>query len=339
MQAIENTATGSRLSVDRIAEASRTIDPVFLASPQFVCEPLADRLGCRLTLKVETTNPVRSFKGRGADYFVRDSVAAGDRRPMICASAGNFGQGMAYACRARGLPLTVVLARTANPLKVARLRALGATVVEAGEDFEEAKDAAHRLATRAGLRFVEDGGEPRIAEGAGSIAVELLARGDAFDCVVVPIGDGALINGMARWVKAVSSGTRVVGVCSRGAPAVRDAWRGDQREASRGTAPVDTIADGIAVRVPVPSSVEELRAQVDDIVLVDDRSLVLAMRLALEHAGLVVEPAGGAGLAALLEHRAAFEGTRVATVLTGGNVTEDPFRGLIGPSREKGNSP
>jgi threonine dehydratase/peptide deformylase len=347
---------GHRLSLDRIAEAARAIDPVFLRSPQFVCEPLAERVGARLTLKVETVNPIRSFKGRGADYAVGKLVervpddrspaehsergggdpagfagGAGGEAPrgIVCASAGNFGQGMAYACRRRGLPITVFAATGANPLKLDRMRALGAEVRLAGADLEEAKQTARAHAAERGARFVEDGADPHISEGAGTIAVELLAGGDAFDAVIVPVGDGALINGVARWIKAASPATRVIGVCSRGAPALAEAWR-RQRAGLPAPGPAampGTIADGIAVRIPIAASVEDMRDTVDDLVEIDDAALVTALRALHAHAGLVGEPAGVAGLAALLARAidVAPSGAplRIATVICGGNATRE----------------
>jgi threonine dehydratase/peptide deformylase len=315
-----------RLSLARIAEAARCVDPVFLGSPALACAPVSELARAAVTLKIETVNPIRSFKGRGADYFVGQAALAGERGPLVCASAGNFGQAMAYACRKRGIALTVFVARGANPLKVARIGALGADVVQAGDDFEAAKTAARTWAGARGARFVEDGREPQISEGAGSIAVELLAHGDAFDAVIVPVGDGALIGGMARWIKAASPATRVVGVCSHGAPAFRDAWRRGPGSPPAVHGRADTIADGIAVRAPVDAAVADLHGLVDDIVLVDDGALIEAMRLVHAHAGLVTEPSGVAGLAAILASPETFARQTVATVVTGSNVTRDQLQ-------------
>jgi len=334
---VDSGRPAHRLSLDRIAEAAVRIDPVFLRSPQFVCEPLAELLGCRLTLKVETVNPIRSFKGRGADYVIGKLVERGERPAIASASAGNFGQGMAYACRKHGLSLVVFAAHGANPLKLARMRALGAEVRIAGNDFEDAKRAARAWAADHAARFIEDGYEPHISEGAGSIAVELLAHGDAFDVVVVPLGDGALLNGVARWIKAASPATRVIGACSRGAPAMAEAWRRGPG-APLGTPSVDTIADGIAVRVPIAASVDDMRGMVDDIVEVDDAALIEAMRLLHAHAGLVTEPAGVGGLAAVIAQRQDFAGAHVATVICGGNVTSEQLTAfqILGTSARLG---
>jgi len=325
-----------RLSLDRIAEAARSIDPVFLGSPQLLCEPLAAAVGCRLTLKVETINPIRSFKGRGTDYAIARLVERGEVTAIVCASAGNFGQGVAYACRKRGLPVTVFAAHNASPLKIERMRALGADVRLAGDDLEAAKAIARAYAAEHRARFLEDGLEPALSEGAGTIALELLARGQTFDDLVIPLGDGSLLNGIARWAKAASPATRVLGVCSRGAPAMAHAWRRGPG-ATPEPAPVSTIADGIAVRMPIATSLDDMRAHVDDVLEVDDASLIEAMRLVHTHAGLVTEPAGVAGLAAILARPGDFAGRDVATVLCGGNLTAEQFAAYdLAPAPRRG---
>ena len=309
-----------RIRLERIEEARRLVDPVFLDTPQYECEPLGDELGARLVLKVETLNPIRSFKGRGAELFVaRDGGAA----PLVCASAGNFGQAMAYACRSRALPLTVFAAETANPLKLERMRALGADVRLAGLDFDAAKDAARAFAAAHGLRFVEDGREPAIAEGAGTIALELLAAEPGLDAVFVPLGNGSLLAGVATVVRERQPTARVVAVAARGAPAMVDSLRAGRPLASERA---DTIADGIAVRVPVPEALGDLVGLVDEARLVDDADTVRAMRLLHRHAGLVVEPAGAVGVAALLGGPGEWAGARIATVLCGGNLTPEQMR-------------
>jgi peptide deformylase len=314
-----------RLSPARIAAAAADIPTGFRDTPQYVCEPLAESLGCRLTLKLEFLNPIRSFKARGASVLLADLGRAGERGPIVCASAGNWGQAVAWAGRALGLPVTVFAAHGANPLKVARMRALGADVRHAGADFDAAKDAAKAWAAAGGGRMIEDGREPQTAEGHGTIAVELLARGDAFDAVLVPLGNGALLAGIARWFRAASPATRVIGVCAQGAPSMALSWRAGRPVA---TATADTIADGIAVREPIPEAVADLDGLVDDIVMVADADIVAAMRLALEHAGLLLEPSGAVGLAGVLALREQLAGASVATVLCGSNLAPAD-RGLL----------
>jgi threonine dehydratase len=315
----------TRLSLDRIARAATLIDPVFLNTPQYLAESLGARLGCRLVVKVETANPIRSFKGRGAELV----AATLDGRPaLVCASAGNFGQGMAFAARKRGLSLTVFAAVAANPLKLERMRALGADVRLEGQDFDAAKIAARAFAAESGAVFVEDSRDTATAEGAGTIGVELLRWPAPFDALLVPLGNGALLAGVARWVKAHHPATRMIGVSASGAPAMERSWRSGQIVALDR---VDTIADGIAVRVPVPEALGDLAGIVDDIVLVDDAALLEAMRLAHQELGVVLEPSGAAGIAALLAHGERFRGQLVGTILCGGNLTPEQVRRWLLP--------
>ena len=302
----------SSISIDHIAEAATVIDPVFLNSPQFSFEPL------NAVLKVESINPIRSFKGRGAEYLLH---RLGHGQELVCASAGNFGQGMAFACRKRGRALTVFASVKANPMKIERMRALGARVELRGDDFDQAKDAARRHAESTGALFVEDGLLGPIAEGAGTIAMELSVR-HPLDAVFVPLGNGSLVNGVGTWLKHHAPRTKVIAVCADGAPAMALSWRAHQPV----TAPSDTIADGIAVRVPVPEAVALTASTVDDVMLVSDREMRDAMRLLFREAGLVVEPAGAAGVAAVAKGSSDLGDQRVAAVITGGNLTEQQIR-------------
>ena len=309
-----------RLSLDRIAQAASVIDPVFLNSPQFRVESLEPMLDCRLVVKVETLNPIRSFKGRGAEYL----IASLDGHPhLVCATAGNFGQGMAYAARKRRLSITIFACKTANPLKVERMRALGADVQLTGENFDEAHQSAKVFAAENGAVLIEDGREPALGEGAGTIGLELLRFPERFDSILVPLGDGSLLAGIARWVKANQPSTQMIGVCASGAPAMERSWRTMQvQQLDR----AETIADGLAVTAPFPEALGDLIGLVDDIVLVDDETLVTAIRHAHEAIGLVLEPSGAAGLAALLTYRERFKGQLIGTILSGGNVTAEQMR-------------
>lgn len=315
-----------RLSLESIAEASASIDPVFLQTPQFESATLSDALDCRLTLKVETANPIRSFKGRGAGYFLDAIVKRGERRQLVCASTGNFGQAMAHACRTHERGLVVFADTSANELKMSRIRDLGAEVRLEGDDFDAAKAAARRFCDGTGAWMIEDGREPEISEGAGTIGVELTHRED-YDAVVIPVGNGALITGVARWVKAVAPSTRVIGVSASGADAMAESWGGTgivERQS------VATIAEGIAVRTPVPEAVEDMRPIVDEMTLVDDGQMIDAMKMIHLLAGQLVEPSGAAGVAAIVAEPHKFTGMTVATILTGNNLTEDQIDRWLG---------
>ena len=159
-----------RLKIENIRDAAQVIDPVFLRTPQYYADSLSRLLGTRIVVKVETANPIRSFKGRGAEYLASKIPPKAE---LITASAGNFGQAMAFACSRRDIALTVYASVNANPFKVERMRTLGATVVLHGEDFDAAKMEAKRVAHETGVRMVEDGFDVETGEGAGTIGLEL----------------------------------------------------------------------------------------------------------------------------------------------------------------------
>ena len=302
------------ISIERIREASGVIDPVFLNSPQFDSEPLSERLGVGTILKVETLNPIRSFKGRGTDYLMHRLGAS--TQSIVCASAGNFGQGMAFACRKRGVPITIFAATNANPMKIERMRSLGAAVRLEGDDFDHAKDAAKRHATEHAELYVEDGSLGAIGEGAGTMAVELTRSFD-IDAIFVPLGNGSLVNGIGTWIQNASPKTRVIAVCAEGAPSMALSWR--QRKVVESES--NTIADGVAVRVPVAEALEIMATTVDEVMLVTDEELRTWMRHLFVDTGLVVEPAGAVGVAAIARVAAEWKGSKVATIITGGNLT------------------
>lgn len=312
-----------RLSLERIEQAAKIIDPVFLNSPQFVCEPLCEKLGKHLALKIETLNPIRSFKGRGADFLVSQIK---DDNQLICASAGNFGQAMAYACRKRGVKLIVYASTRANPLKVERMRSLGATVILHGEDFDAAKHAAKRAALEHNYRFIEDSCDVETAEGAGTIGLEWLNFPQPLAVLLIPLGNGALINGIARVMKAHSPKTRIIAVQAAGAPAMVESWRAGQAIFHE---QIDTIADGIGVRVPVPEALEDMRGLVDDAILVGEDAIVQAMRLLHCHAGIVAEPSGAVGVAAILEQPELFDRQCIGTTICGGNLTVEQMQAWL----------
>ncbi|WP_052216281.1 threonine ammonia-lyase [Sphingomonas sp. ERG5] len=301
-----------------IIAALDTIDRVFLSTPLRRSPALDAVLGATLILKDETANPIRSFKGRGTSHFA--ARLAQEARPaggLVCGSAGNFGQGLAWAAGRHDLALTVYAAINAVTTKIDAMRRLGADVRLAGKDFDAAKEAAQACAQREGRLLVEDGADRWIAEGAGTLALEVTRNAGPIDAIIVPLGNGALASGVGTWIKHATPQTRVVAVAATGAPAMADAVLG---RVSTGTHRADTIADGIAVRVPIPYAVDCVRAVVDDIVFVDDDAIRQAMDLLREHLDLIVEPAGAAGLAALIADPTRWRGQRVAVPLCGGNV-------------------
>ena len=303
-----------RLIFDDIVQAFDEIDPVFLNSPQFECEPLSKMFDCRVILKVETLNPIRSFKGRGAELLVYRSK----ERSLMCASAGNFGQAMAWSCRKRGKHLTVYASLHANPFKVARMKELGAKVIQEGEDFDTAKSIAREVAKKSGVRFVEDSLDIETVIGAGTIGDELDPISP--DIVLVPLGNGALVNGIAVGMVGPAE---IFAVQSKNAPAMIESWQSGKIIVHD---KIDTIADGIGVRVPVAEALNDMKDSIHRGILVNEDTLILAMQLIRLHAGLLIEPSAAVGLAAMLENRELFTGKTVALILTGSNLTEQQIQ-------------
>jgi threonine dehydratase len=309
-----------RLKIENTRDAARVIDPVFLRTPQYYADSLSQLLGTRIVVKIETANPIRSFKGRGAEYLASKIPP---KTKLITASAGNFGQAMAYACRRRDIALTVYASVNANPFKLERMRALGATVILQGEDFDAAKIEAKRVAHETGIRMVEDGLDVETGEGAGTIGMELAEWKEPLDAVLLPLGNGALACGVGRYLKHVRPEIRVVAIQSAGAPAMLESWQ-QKRVVTFDT--ISTIADGIGVRIPIPECVQDMEGVIDDGILVQDASLIETMRHAHEHLGIVLEPSGAAGLAAILENRERFADQSIAVVLCGGNLTPEQMK-------------
>ncbi|GGV00200.1 threonine dehydratase [Actinomadura cremea] len=322
-----------RLRLDRVRAALNEIDRVFLDTPALECAPLGRALGCSMTLKVETLNPVRSFKGRGTETVAAAARERGVSR-VVCASAGNLGQALAYSASRRGLDVTVVAASTANPLKLRQIAALGAEVRLEGHDIEDARLLAREIAAAGGTHLVEDSLDLATCEGAATIGLELVRDDPALDVVLVALGGGAMASGVGYAVRSLAGHAEVIGIQPLGAPAMALSWR---RKAIVETDRIETIADGVAGRCPIPEVLDDLLVVLDDVVLVGEDSIKAGMRAIHEHAGLVVEPSAALGIAAVLENPERFAGRRVATVLCGSNVEPADFaRWVLEPAALQG---
>jgi threonine dehydratase len=240
----------------------------------------------------------------------------------VTASAGNFGQGLAYAARRYGVAVDIFAAETASPVKLEAMRRFGATLHLRGEDFDGAKAAGKEWAAKQGLFFAEDGQEVEFAEGAGTIAIELEHLD--LDILVVPLGNGALLSGIGCWMKAHSPRTRIVGVCAAAAPSMEQSWRRGGTVVRTATA--NTIADGIGVREPIADAVADVQECMDDCLIIGDRRIREAMRSLLHQSGLVVEASGAIGVAAAALMAKEWRNLRVATILCGGNLTSEQIQ-------------
>ena len=328
----------TRLDLARIQAARRVIDPVFLDTPLYRCEALEPELGCAVSIKLESANPVRSFKGRGTE-LVASLLAERGARAAVCASAGNLGQALAWSGRGRGLDITVVASRSAPATKLERIRALGADLELVDGDFDEARERAVAIAAQRGIRLVEDSLDIETCEGAATIGLELVGTAPSFDTarsfdtapsfdtVLIALGGGALATGVGHVLKAMAPEVEVVCVQPLGAPAMTRSWH-ERRVVT--TDATNTIADGVAGRRPIRAVLDDLLLVADDAVLVREESIITGLRLLLDRAGLVVEPSAALGIAAILENRERFAGRHVVTIVCGSNVDMTAYHRWLG---------
>jgi threonine dehydratase len=304
-------------SVERAARELATYLP---PTPLQYSRAFTHKAGCHVHIKIESIQPIRAFKVRGALTKIMRLHPEKGSAGVITASAGNHGQGVAYAAAVFKIPATVYVPETANQLKVEAIRRLGATVVPAGRNYNDAYLEAMRHQEQGGATFVHAFNDPDVIAGQGSIAVELLNDLEHFDTVLVPIGGGGLIGGIAMYLKQKRPGVRVIGVEPAGADGMRRSL-----EAGRVVTldRVNTIADGLAASAPGQLTLELAQRYVDEVVLVQDDEMLRAIRLLFEWEHLLAEPAGAAALAALLYHYSPAPNERVVVILSGANVTDE----------------
>lgn len=319
--------TGYGFTVDAIDDAARTyVYPAMPPTPQYAWPLLARRAGRTVWVKHENHTPVGSFKVRGGLVWV------GRRAPelrggpgLIAATRGNHGQSIAFAARAHGLPVTMVIPHGNSVEKNAAMRALGATLIEHGDDFDDALAHARTLADQRGLAFAPSL-HPDLALGIASYAVELFRAAPDLATVYVPIGQGSGIAGVLAARDAMGRDTRVVGVVSARYPAYARSF--DAGVATPVPPSGPTIADGVACRIPDIDGLGLVRAGADRIVTVDETAIRAAMRHYFTDTHQVVEGAGALALAAVLDDAAAPEGA-AGLILTGGNVDRAVFADVL----------
>jgi threonine dehydratase len=272
--------------------------------------------GRPIYLKDETVLPTGSFKVRGAMYALSVRIEQLAVSEVVAASTGNHGAAVAFAARTFGIQARIFLPRESNPVKIARIRELGAAIVEVGTDLSDAIDAAESYADREGAYFLHDAREPDIPIGTATIGAEILEQLEDVDAVYIPMGDTALIRGVAAALRQASHRIHVVGVVAERAPAYYLSWKaGTVVE----TATAATIADGLAITRPLAANVAAIRELVDDVVLVSEREMLDALGLLQVRTGLQAEPSGAASVAALLRD-ASSTGPCVA-IVTGRNIS------------------
>ena len=293
-----------------------------LAPTPLVQRPAVNEaLGLDVWLKCESLLPTAAFKVRGGLNLIgRDPTA---RPGVMGASTGNHGQSLAYAGKVFGVPVTIFHPRGANPLKLAAMRASGATLVEHGVDFDESRVECARRAAAEGARYVHSGDEPFLIAGVGTAALEVLETLPSAEVLIVPIGGGSGVAGACLVAKTVNPKIEVIGVQSDGAPSAYLSWRD---RAPRETERINTFADGLATRAPFDLPQRMMRELLDDFVLVSDEDLYKAMRLLLVEGHLVSEGAGAAPVAAARKLRDRLTGRTVVCWVSGGNATAESLQ-------------
>jgi len=306
------------LQIDDIHAAAARLEGQVLRTPCVESRTLSQLTGCQVFLKFENLQYTASFKERGACNKLAQLTPEERARGVIAMSAGNHAQGVAYHAQRLGLRAVIVMPRFTPGVKIERTRGFGAEVVLHGDTLDEARAHARALAEQQGLVFVHPYDDEAIAAGQGTVGLEMLADVPGLDTLVVAIGGGGLIGGVATAAKALKPDIEVIGVQTERFPAMVNAIKGTRHPQGS-----STIAEGIAVGTPGEINLPLVRERVDDLLLVDEGDIEQAIVMLLEIEKTLVEGAGAAGLAALLKHPKRFAGRRVGLVLSGGNI--DPM--------------
>lgn len=302
--------------------AQKTIRPYLPPTPLHRYPALDQLLDAQVYVKHENYQPIGAFKIRGGVNFMAHLGPEERARGVITASTGNHGQSIAYAAQLFGARAVIVAPEGANPVKVDAMRSYGAEVVLHGADFEACKRHCNTLEQEEGLRFISSGDEPLLVTGVATHTLEILQAEPDIDTVIVPVGGGSGAAGACLAAKAVNPAIRVIGVQSEHAPAAYATWKAHAWR----SAEIHTYAGGLATGEPYMLPQEIMWQHLDDFVLVDDDALRRAVRLYLEKAKTLAEPAGAAPLAAALHLGQQLRGRKIALILSGGNTSADELR-------------
>ena len=319
-QSVRATASGSTVELADVERAAEVVRGAVVRTPLIESPKFLGADAPTVYLKLENLQRTGAFKLRGATNKLAQLTAEEARRGVIAASAGNHAQGVAFAARARGIPATIVMARSASPLKVRATEALGAKVVLHGVDYEEAHEEAARLAAAEGLTEIHPFDDPFVIAGQGTVGLEIVEDLPDVQRIIVGVGGGGLASGIAVAARGRRPAVEIICVQPAGADTLKASLA--QGKIVVGGAP-STFADGLATRHVGDLPFRLLRAHGAKSVVVDDRAIARATFLLLEQAKLIVEGAGAAPLAALLAHPELADGGRTVLVLSGGNL--DPF--------------
>ncbi|MDQ6685489.1 MAG: threonine ammonia-lyase [Pseudomonadota bacterium] len=305
----------SPVTLSDIRAAAARIQGEIGDTPCLPSRTLSQICGCEVFLKFENLQFTASFKERGALNKMSQLTDEEKKKGVIAVSAGNHAQAVAYHAERMGIAATIVMPRFASTVKVENTRGFGAEVVLEGDTFDDARAAGVKLAAERGLTMVHPYDDAAVIAGQGTVALEMLAQQPELDTLVVAIGGGGLIGGMAIAARALKPAMTIIGVQTERFPAAWNAKHGEARQSR-----LATIADGIGVKSPGTLTVPIIEALVDDVVLVSEDDIEQAILMLLEIEKTVVEGAGAVGLAAVLKDKPRFAGKKVGLVLCGGNI-------------------
>ncbi len=303
------------ITAEAVREAAVRLQGEVSDTPCLPSRTLSAICGCDVFIKFENLQFTASFKERGALNKMAQLTPPERARGVLAVSAGNHAQAVAYHAQRMAIQATIVMPRFASSVKVENTRGFGAKVVLQGDTFEDARVAGLALAAERGLVVVHPFDDPAVIAGQGTVALEMLAQQPSIDTLVIAIGGGGLIAGMATVAKVIRPDIRIVGVQTERFPAAWNAVHNEQRESRQAT-----IADGIGVKSPGALTLPIIRALCDDVMLVSEDDIEQAILMLLEIEKTVVEGAGAVGLAAVLKDRERFAGRQVGLVLCGGNI-------------------
>jgi len=303
------------VSATDIQNASERLEGHIIRTPFVPAPALSGLLGCDIRLKLENLQHTSSFKARGAFIAMQALSDEARRRGVITMSAGNHAQAVAYHARQMGIPAVIVMPAQTPFAKVSRTRAHGAEVVLEGRNLNECEGLVSRLIEERGLSLIHPYDDELVMMGQGSVGLEMLSEDDTLEALVVPIGGGGLIGGIATIAREMRPNIRIYGVQTELYPAMKLAVA--NKDIACGG---ETLAEGIAVKKPGGVTRPVVADLVDDILLVNEQSLEWAVGSLIEQQRIVAEGAGAAGIAALYQHRAVFAGKKVGAVICGGNI-------------------
>ncbi|WP_297440590.1 threonine ammonia-lyase [Sulfurimonas sp.] len=306
------------ISLQKIQEAKKRIKDVVVNTPFSYAPYLSEISGCKVFLKKENLQITGAFKLRGAYNKIATLTTEQRACGVVAASAGNHAQGVAYSAAAFNTKAVIIMPESTPLTKIDGVKHFGAEVILAGANYDEAYAYAKNYGAKHHLTFVHPFEDEEVMAGQGTVALEILDKCETLDAVLIPVGGGGLIGGMASAIKQLSPNTEVIGVSAKGAPAFKNSF--DLKKAVDTTS-VRTIADGIAVRDTSDITLEVALESVDKMISVDDEEIASAILFLLEKQKLVVEGAGAVGVAALLHHKLDYlQDKNIAVVLSGGNM-------------------